>query len=115
MDYAVFLLARVRELHDRGLDTRQAVVSAVGDTGGVIAGGAVIMCIVFGGFATADLSSIRTIGLGLAVAVVLDVTVARLALVPAAMRLLGRWNWWFPRVKYQIEPGIPLSGEHPTQ
>jgi len=97
MDYHVFLLSRIRERFDQTGDNRESVAFGVRQTGGIITGAALIMVAVFGGFAAGDLVMFQQLGFGLAVAVFLDATIVRSVLVPAAMRLLGSANWWFPR------------------
>ena len=97
MDYHVFLLSRIRERFDQTGDNRESVAFGLRRTGGIITGAALIMVAVFGGFAAGDLVMFQQLGFGLAVAVLLDATVVRCVLVPAAMRLLGDANWWFPR------------------
>ncbi len=96
MDYHVFLLSRIRERFDQTGDNRQAVAFGLRSTGSVITGAAAIMVAVFVGFALGDLVATQQMGFGLAVAVFLDATVVRVILVPASMRLLGKWNWWLP-------------------
>ncbi len=96
MDYHVFLLSRIREKFDETGDNRQAVAFGLRSTGSVITGAAAIMVAVFIGFAMGDLVATQQMGFGLAVAVFLDATVVRVVLVPASMRLLGKWNWWLP-------------------
>jgi RND superfamily putative drug exporter len=97
MDYQVFLLSRIKEEHDRGAGNRAAVISGIGSTAGIITGAALIMVAVFAGVASGDLVMFQQMGFGLAVAVLLDATVVRTLLVPAAMSLLGEWNWYLPR------------------
>ncbi|GIF15241.1 MMPL family transporter [Actinoplanes teichomyceticus] len=96
MDYHVFVLSRIREGHDRGLPTRQAVREGIGRTAGVITSAAVVMVAVFALFATLPLTSTKELGVGLAAAVLLDATIIRAVLLPAVMALLGRANWWLP-------------------
>ena len=96
MDYEVLLLARVKEEWERTGDNTHAVAVSLERTGRLITGAAAIMAVVFFSFATAETVVIKAIGLGMAIAVVLDATVVRALLVPATMRLLGRWNWWAP-------------------
>ena len=95
MDYQVFLLSRIRERRLCGADDRRAVEEGVASTAGAISAAALIMVAVFAGFAAVGVPSISQIGVGMAVAIALDATVVRLVVVPAAMRLLGRFNWWF--------------------
>jgi putative drug exporter of the RND superfamily len=97
MDYHVFLLSRIRERYLRIGDTRDAVAFGVRSTARIITGAALIMVAVFGGFAAGELVMFQQLGFGLGAAVLLDATVVRLVLVPAAMTLLGRWNWYLPR------------------
>ena len=96
MDYHVFLLSRIKERFDETGDNRQAVAFGLRSTGSVITGAAAIMVAVFAGFAMGDLVATQQMGFGLAVAVFLDATIVRIVLVPASMRLLGKWNWWLP-------------------
>ncbi|MFA4966472.1 MAG: MMPL family transporter, partial [Thermoleophilia bacterium] len=96
MDYQVFLLSRVKEEWDRTGDNTLAVTRGVGSTAGIITGAALIMVAVFSGFAMGDLVMFQQVGFGLAVAVLLDATLIRTILVPSAMKLLGRWNWYLP-------------------
>ncbi|MEV4637714.1 MMPL family transporter [Actinoplanes sp. NPDC049548] len=97
MDYHVFVLSRIREGHDRGLSTRDAVARGIGGTAGVITSAAVVMVAVFALFATLPLISTKELGVGLAAAVLLDATIIRAVLLPAVMALLGEKNWWLPR------------------
>jgi RND superfamily putative drug exporter len=96
MDYEVFLLSRIREEWLRTQRNTQAVALGLEKTGGVITNAALIFVIVSGAIAFTSLISTKEIGLGMAVAVLVDATVIRTLLVPATMRLLGRWNWWLP-------------------
>jgi uncharacterized membrane protein YdfJ with MMPL/SSD domain len=97
MDYHVFILSRVKELHDDGYPTAEAVRLAIARTAGIVTSAAVIMVAVFGVFASLSLIMLQQMGFGLAVAVLLDATVIRAVLLPAAMALLGEWNWYLPR------------------
>ena len=96
MDYEVLLLSRVREEYERHGDTTRAVADALESTGRLITGAAAIMAAVFFGFATAGSVIIQAVGVGIGLAVVIDATIVRALLVPATMRLMGRWNWWAP-------------------
>ncbi len=96
MDYEVFLLTRVREHYDRYGDDRAAVAWGLSHTGGIITAAAAIMIVVFLSFLLNRLIPIKESALGLAVAVFLDATIVRIVLVPAFMRIAGRWNWWLP-------------------
>jgi RND superfamily putative drug exporter len=95
-DYEVFLLSRVREEWDRAGDNVQAVAGGLRRTGGIITAAALLLIVVIGGFATGGTASIKTLGVGAVVAIVIDALLVRALLVPATMRLLGRWNWWAP-------------------
>lgn len=97
MDYEVFLLSRIKENYERTGDTRLAVATGVQKTGGIITSAAILLVVVIGSFMTGQILFIKQIGLGLGLAVLVDATIVRTLLVPATMRLLGRYNWWSPR------------------
>ncbi|MCX6372583.1 MAG: MMPL family transporter, partial [Actinobacteria bacterium] len=109
MDYQVFLLSRIKERYDETGDTREAVAHGLGRTAGIITGAAAIMVCVFGGMATGQLVMFQQMGFGLAVAVLIDATIVRTIIVPAAMELLGDWNWYLPRCLRWI-PTISVEG-----
>ena len=120
MDYEVFILSRVKEFVDHGADTRTAVARGLTVTAGTVTSAAAIMVVVFAVFMTLRLVIIRELGLGLAVAVLVDATVIRSVLLPATMRLLGEWNWylppflrWLPRIRVEVEPLTP-GGNDPA-
>lgn len=94
MDYEVFLVARVREARQAGMTEEEAMAEGLARTGGVITSAAAIMIVVFGAFTLGDFLMIKVLGFALAVAVLLDATIVRLAIGPALLRLAGRWNWW---------------------
>jgi RND superfamily putative drug exporter len=94
MDYEVFLVSRVAEARRAGMSESDAVVEGVTRTGGVITSAAVVMIVVFAAFTMGEFVFMKILGFALAIAVLLDVTVIRLALGPALLRLAGRWNWW---------------------
>ncbi|WP_062386930.1 MMPL family transporter [Demequina iriomotensis] len=96
MDYEVFLLSRVKEYVDAGEPNDAAVRKGLQRSGRIITSAAAVIVLVFLGFALGDLLMIKAVGVGLAVAVLLDATIVRLFLVPATMTLLGDWNWWAP-------------------
>lgn len=106
-DYEVLLLSRIGEHFRRTGDNRASIVAGVGHTGGVITSAAVIMVAVFFGFALADLPPLKQLGVGLALAVLLDATLVRGVLVPAAMAVMGRANWWWPR--RALPAGVPTQ------
>ena len=97
MDYEVFLLSRMREEWDMSHDNIRAVSFGIARTGRIVTSAALIIVVVGLSFAFTSIVVTKAIGIGLAVAVALDATVIRVLMVPAAMRLLGRWNWWLPR------------------
>jgi uncharacterized membrane protein YdfJ with MMPL/SSD domain len=96
MDYHVFILSRVREYYDRGLDTEQAVAKGIKSTAGVVTSAAAVMVLVFGVFALMPLVDMKEMGIGLAAAILIDATIVRAVLLPATMKLLGKWNWYLP-------------------
>ena len=98
MDYEVLLLSRIQEAYRRTGDNTASVAEGLSKTAGVITGAALIMVSVFAAFALADVITIKSIGVGMAIAVAVDATIVRVLLVPATMRLMGRWNWWAPGV-----------------
>jgi uncharacterized membrane protein YdfJ with MMPL/SSD domain len=97
MDYQVFLLSRIRERYDQTGDTTDAVTFGVASTARIITGAALIIVAVFAGFARGDLIMFQQMGLGVAVALLLDATVIRSVVLPSLMKLLGDWNWYLPR------------------
>ncbi|NSC21337.1 MMPL family transporter [Streptomyces albus subsp. chlorinus] len=97
MDYHVFVVSRIREAHDRGAGTREAIREGVRATAGAVTGAAAIMVAVFAVFATLSMQDMKQMGVGLAVAVLLDATLVRMVLLPSVMMLLGERNWYLPR------------------
>jgi len=97
MDYHVFILSRIREAYDRGMKTEDAVAHGIKTTAGVVTSAALVMVFVFGIFATLSIVMLKQFGVGLAAAVLIDATIVRAVLLPAAMTLLGDWNWYLPR------------------
>ncbi len=120
MDYEVFILSRVKEAYDQGLDSREAVARGISLTAGTVTSAAAIMVVVFAIFVTLPLAIARELGLGLAVAVFVDATLIRCVLLPATMRLLGDWNWWLPGAlrwlpRISIEAQLPaMPAVHPA-
>lgn len=116
MDYEVFLLARMKEEWDRHGDNTRAVLAGIQASGHVVTVAATCITIVFLGFMLGGLTAVKEIGVGMAVAVILDVTVVRGLLLPAVMTLLGRWNWWAPerrgRVRVDLESSTRVEVEH---
>ncbi len=97
MDYHVFILTRIREAFDRGRSTEDAVAHGIKTTAGVVTSAAIVMIAVFAIFATLSLLIFKQLGIGLAVAVLIDATLIRGVLLPATMKLLGDWNWYLPK------------------
>ena len=123
MDYEVLLLSRIQEAYRRTGDNRASVAEGLARTAGVITGAALIMITVFAAFALAEIITIKSIGVGMAIAVAVDATIIRVLLVPATMRLMGRWNWWAPGILGRlvdrlgfshVEDDDPVDGPRPT-
>jgi uncharacterized membrane protein YdfJ with MMPL/SSD domain len=111
MDYHVFILSRVREAYDRGMSTDDAIMQGITSTAGTVSSAALVMVGAFSIFATLPILDMKEMGVGLAVAVLIDATIVRGLLLPATMKLLGRWNWylprwlrWLPRVEHGAPP-----------
>ena len=111
MDYHVFILSRVREYYDRGLDTEHAVAKGIRSTAGVVTSAAIVMVLVFGVFALMPIVDMKEMGIGLAAAILIDATIVRAVLLPATMKLLGKWNWylptwleWLPNLEHERSP-----------
>jgi uncharacterized membrane protein YdfJ with MMPL/SSD domain len=113
MDYHVLILSRVREAVDRGMRTEDAVSYGIKRSAGVVTSAAFVMVVVFSVFATLQIIEFKEMGVGLAVAVLIDATIVRAVLLPATMKLLGEWNWYLPRslgwlpkvtVEKEVEP-----------
>jgi RND superfamily putative drug exporter len=96
MDYHVFILSRIKELRDTGLPTEEAVSRGIRRTAGTVTSAAIIMVAVFAIFGTLQLIMMKQLGVGLALAVLIDATIIRGVLLPATMKLLGEWNWYMP-------------------
>lgn len=108
MDYELFMLSRIKEEHDNGADTRDAVSFGLQRSGRIISAAAILIALVFATFVTSGVTSIKMLGLGTAFAILLDATVVRAILVPALMRIAGKWNWWAPAplAKFHARYGI---------
>ena len=116
MDYHVFILSRVREAYDRGMSTNDAIRHGLRTTAGTVTSAAIIMVAVFGVFATLSAVEFKQMGVGLAAAILIDATIVRAVLLPAAMTLLGERNWylprwlkWLPRVSHEPSPEAELE------
>ena len=114
MDYHVFILSRVREAYDRGMSTEDAVAHGIKATAGVVTAAATVMVAVFAIFVTLSTVDMKQLGFGLATAILIDATIVRGVLLPAAMKLLGDWNWylprwlhWLPELEHERAPEAP--------
>ncbi len=114
MDYEVFILTRTKEIWDQTHDNTEAVARGLERSGRIVTSAALVVVVVAGSFAFADIVLIKALGVGMAIAIALDATVVRALLVPATMRLLGRWNWWMPeRLERLMATRIPASKADP--
>ncbi|HEY0540387.1 MAG TPA: MMPL family transporter [Actinoallomurus sp.] len=120
MDYHVFVVSRIREAHDRGLPTSEAVASGIRSTAGTVTSAAAIMVAVFAVFGTLSMQDFKQMGVGLSVAVLLDATIVRAVLLPSVMKLLGDRNWylprwlsWLPKISHGEEVPAPLPAPVP--
>jgi len=93
----VFILSRVREAFDRGMKTEDAVAHGIKATAGTVTSAAMVMVVVFAAFALQSGIEMKELGVGLAAAILIDATIVRAVLLPATMKLLGKWNWYLPR------------------
>jgi putative drug exporter of the RND superfamily len=118
MDYEVFLLSRIKEAWDATGDNDVAVARGLQRSGHIITSAALLIVVVFAGFAAGELLLVKQLGVGLAVAVIVDATIVRMLLVPATMTLMGRWNWWAPAFLARIHDRFGLhepAGEPAAQ
>jgi RND superfamily putative drug exporter len=114
-DYGVFLLGRIKEARDRGAPDREAVAIGLERTGRIVTAAALLFCVAIGAFATSQIIFIKELGLGTALAVLIDATIVRALLVPSLMELLGKWNWWAPRPLRRLHERIGLSESGPPR
>jgi putative drug exporter of the RND superfamily len=114
MDYEVFLLSRIKEAWDQTGDNDRAVALGLQRTGRIVTSAATLIVVVFLGFAAGELLTIKEVGVGMAIAVILDATVVRMLLVPATMKLMGRWNWWAPPAMRRLHERFGLLEEPPA-
>ncbi|MGI8804108.1 MAG: MMPL family transporter [Thermoleophilaceae bacterium] len=112
-DYGVFLLSRIQEARDRGASDSEAVAIGLERTGRIVTAAALLFCVAIGAFATSDIIFIKQVGIGTALAVLIDATIVRALLVPSLMELLGRWNWWAPRPLRRLHERFGLSEREP--
>jgi uncharacterized membrane protein YdfJ with MMPL/SSD domain len=110
-DYTVFLLTRIKEARDAGHPNRESVAIGLERTGRIVTQAAVLFCVAIGAFATSSIVFIKEVGVGIAVAVLIDATIIRALLVPSLMALLGEWNWWAPAPLRRLHERIGLSEE----
>ena len=108
-DYAVFLLSRIKEAHDAGADTKDAVAVGLQRTGRIVTAAALLFAIAIGAFATSQITLIKELGVGTALAVLIDATIIRALLVPSLMALFGDWNWWAPKPLRRLHQRIGFS------
>jgi RND superfamily putative drug exporter len=108
-DYGVFLLSRIKEARDSGFSDSESVAVGLERTGRVVTAAAVLFSVAIGAFVTSQIIFIKELGLGTAVAVLIDATIIRALLVPALMEMLGKWNWWAPRPLRRLHQRIGLS------
>jgi RND superfamily putative drug exporter len=113
MDYEVFLMSRIRERYAEHGDNERAVAEGLASSARTISSAALIMTAVFSVFVLTGVPQIKELGLGCAVAIALDATLVRLILVPAAMKLLGDWNWWMPSWLDRVLPNLNFEDRHP--
>jgi RND superfamily putative drug exporter len=109
-DYGVFLLTRIKEARDGGLGERESVAVGLQRTGRIVTYAALLFCIAIGAFATSEVVFVKQVGVGTALAVLIDAFLVRALLVPSLMALLGRWNWWAPRPLARLHARIGLQG-----
>jgi uncharacterized membrane protein YdfJ with MMPL/SSD domain len=108
-DYGVFLLARIKEAYDAGIPNREAVSIGLERSGRIVTQAAILFCVAIGAFATSSIVFIKEVGVGIAVAVIIDATIVRAFLVPSLMALLGKRNWWAPAPLRRLYKRIGLS------
>lgn len=108
-DYGVFLLGRIKEAHDAGMDNHEAVSNGLAQTGAVVTAAAVLLAVAIGAFVTSEVLFIKQIGVGVAIGVLIDALIVRALLVPSLMALLGPWNWWSPRPLRRLHEKIGLE------
>jgi uncharacterized membrane protein YdfJ with MMPL/SSD domain len=108
-DYGVFLLSRIKEARDAGHSDSEAVAAGLERTGRIVTAAALLFCIAFGAFVTSEIIVLKVLGLGTALAVLLDATVIRALLLPSLMQLLGKWSWWAPTPLRRLHARIRLG------
>jgi len=113
-DYEVFVLARIKEAHDRGLPNREAIALGIERTGRIVTAAALLFCVAIGVLTTSELFFTKQLGLGAALAVAVDASIVRALLVPSLMALMGKWNWWAPRPLRRLHDRIGLQETAPA-
>jgi uncharacterized membrane protein YdfJ with MMPL/SSD domain len=108
-DYEVFVIARIKEAHDRGLGDREAIALGIERTGRIITAAALLFCVAIGALTTSQLFFTKQLGLGAALAVAIDASIVRALLVPSLMALMGKWNWWAPRWLKHLHARVGLE------
>ena len=108
-DYEVFVIARIKEAHDRGLSNDEAIALGIERTGRIITAAALLFCVAIGALTTSQLFFTKQLGLGAALAVAVDATIIRALLVPSLMALMGKWNWWAPRWLKRLHARVGLD------
>jgi putative drug exporter of the RND superfamily len=116
MDYEVFILARMREEHDRSGSTTTAIVEGIGRTGRLVTSAALILFLAFASLASGPETTLKVFATGLGAGILLDATVVRALLVPALVSLFGRWNWWLPTwaarpLRVAPSPAVPEAAD----
>jgi RND superfamily putative drug exporter len=114
-DYEVFVIARIKEAHDQGLPDREAIALGIERTGRIVTAAALLFCVAIGALTTSQLFFTKQLGLGAALAVVVDATIVRALLVPSLMALMGKWNWWAPRPLRRLHDRIGLDERDPAE
>jgi uncharacterized membrane protein YdfJ with MMPL/SSD domain len=113
-DYEVFVLARIKEAHDRGLPNREAIALGIERTGRIVTAAALLFCVAIGVLTTSELFFTKQLGLGAALAVAIDASIVRALLVPSLMALMGKWNWWAPRPLRRLHDRMGLQESAPA-
>ena len=108
-DYGVFLLSRIKEARDGGASDSEAVAIGLERTGRIVTAAALLFCIAIGAFVTSEIIFIKQLGLGTAIAVLIDATIIRALLVPSLMEMLGKWNWWAPAPLRRLHDRLGFS------
>ena len=106
MDYEVFMVSRIREEYDRTGDTTEAVAAGLSRTGAIVTYAAFIMIAIFASFMLSAIPEMKQLGFALSASVLIDATIVRAMLVPAFMRIAGKWNWWMPERLGRVLPEI---------